>query len=84
MQLDIYNFRRSKPQWETLVLRVSFKTSLQQLDELKHKMNAYVEEERVDFIDGVSVNISNFTDLETMIIKVSFCHRTNWQVCSIV
>lgn len=78
--VDIYNYRRSNPQWETIIINVSFKTPRSQIDALCDKLNDFVESDRVDFTKKVTVSIDQFVNLETMTLKVNYCHCTNWQV----
>jgi small-conductance mechanosensitive channel len=76
---DIYNYRRSAPQTDLIALKVAFNTPKEKLDELQKKLNTFVESDRVDFIKKVGLIIDGFADLESMMVKVTYCHRTNWQ-----
>ena len=76
---DIINYRRSSPQYDQIALKVAFTTPKAKLDQLCEKLNSFVQSERVDFIKKVGINLDSFVDLESAIIKISYCHRTNWQ-----
>ena len=76
---DIWNIRRSKPQWDTITLKLSFHTSTEQVLALREQFQDFVAASTSDFGRDTSVNLDQFTDLETMVVKVYYSHRTNWQ-----
>lgn len=77
--MDIYNQRRSNPQSEIIYLQISFNTPNHILTDLQDKLLAYVERESTDYLKKASVQIDQFTNLETCVIKVYYCQKTNWQ-----
>ncbi|KAI3645751.1 hypothetical protein MP228_008679 [Amoeboaphelidium protococcarum] len=77
--LDISNIRRAKPQYEQYALRVTYTTPLEKLQELQKKLQAFVKSESTHFQEGVSFSIDNFTDMEGMVVKLTYAHRTNYQ-----
>lgn len=42
-------------------------------------MQAFVKSESTHFQEGVSFSIDNFTDMEGMVVKLTYAHRTNYQ-----
>ncbi len=79
---DIWNVRRSCPQCDTVRLAIQFATPNEKIRELMGKLNEYVASEPTDFGKKVVMNVEQFTDLETMVLKVIYWHRNNWQVCN--
>lgn len=79
VQTDIWNVRRSKPQWDTIVLNLSFQTSAEKLQAAKKRFTEFVARESSDFGKDLAFNLDQFTDLTTVCMKLCYSHRTNWQ-----
>ena len=77
---DIFNLRRSGPQAEQIVLKVAFTTPNSTLEEISKRMCAFAESENSDFEKKVGISVDLSYDLESLLVKVTYRHRINWQV----
>lgn len=76
---SLTNYRRSKPQCDVVTLQVSFSTPVSVLQELAKVMTEWVRENQADYQDTVSTAVESFVNLETLVVKVYYVHRSSWQ-----
>ncbi len=79
-RFDIYNFRRSGPQAEQIVVKISWDTPWKLVEEVQQRLSAYAEQEGTDFEKRVGIWIDPIFDMQSLIVKFTYKHRTNWQV----
>lgn len=61
------------------MLQVSFSTPTAMITELQRRLQQYVTGESADFGSKSTVQIDQFTDLETMVLKVYYSQKSNKQ-----
>ncbi|KAJ1675409.1 hypothetical protein EV182_001323 [Spiromyces aspiralis] len=75
----IYNMRRSKSQSESIPIKFDFSTTPEQLEELKRRMNAFVEANPREFVAPIAFNVDTLTDTHHVTVNVGITHKANFQ-----
>ncbi|CAO1613955.1 unnamed protein product [Jaminaea pallidilutea] len=78
-QKAITNHRRSGPIEEFVKLDVAYATSLAQLEGLRNKMVAWLDNEGRDFRPGLNISITSLGDQSKMSISTGIRYKSNWQ-----
>ncbi|RDB20890.1 hypothetical protein Hypma_011984 [Hypsizygus marmoreus] len=74
----VHNLRRSKSMWETTKLTISYDTPLEIVDQLKSRINAYVQANNREW-SGCNLNIDKMEYQNALHLVVAMEHRPNWQ-----
>ncbi|TPX37039.1 hypothetical protein SmJEL517_g00849 [Synchytrium microbalum] len=74
----INNIRRSGPQVETVLLKLSGDTTEAQLQKLKERLGDFAQHSSRDFNSSVTTHIKELNDSNQMTVSVSITHKTNW------
>uniref|UniRef100_V5E9X0 EF-hand domain-containing protein n=1 Tax=Kalmanozyma brasiliensis (strain GHG001) TaxID=1365824 RepID=V5E9X0_KALBG len=75
----IYNSRRSGPQWDVTLIQVSFETSLETIDQLRHKLSSFTKENDRDFAGPLDLNFDSISQQNAIELVVAFQMKTNYQ-----
>ncbi|OZJ03567.1 hypothetical protein BZG36_03090 [Bifiguratus adelaidae] len=75
----ILNIRRSGIMGEAVSLSINMDTSFEQIEQLRLKMNAFLETEPKEFFPTTDITIADFEDLQLMKISIAIPHKSNWQ-----
>ncbi|ROT43566.1 hypothetical protein SODALDRAFT_355784 [Sodiomyces alkalinus F11] len=78
--LWIENISRSKHMKEDITVNISFDTSFEDIELLRHEMEAFVRlpENSRDFQPDVSMTVDGVGDLDKLVLVVSVKHKGNW------
>lgn len=74
----VHNLRRSKSMWESTNLMVSYNTPMEAVDQLRSKINTYVNENNREW-SGFGLNIDKMEYQNAIHLIVAMEHRPNWQ-----
>ncbi|KAI0272641.1 hypothetical protein BC834DRAFT_840866 [Gloeopeniophorella convolvens] len=74
----VHNMRRSNSMWESTTVTVGYDTSLEIIEQLKVKLQAYVAEKNRDW-NAVGVNIDKMEFQNAIHLTIAMEHRPNWQ-----
>jgi small-conductance mechanosensitive channel len=75
----IFNIRRSGPIRDFLRLQVSFDTPLEKLNQLRRKLEGFVQREANDFNDFSLINVEYLENCNKLGLQIIIIHKTNWQ-----
>ncbi|MBW0490521.1 hypothetical protein O181_030236 [Austropuccinia psidii MF-1] len=75
----VVNIRRSGPISEPFTWEVGFNTPFKKVEELRKKMEAFVQVERRDFFKDFDVSIEDFEGQEKLTLSASINYKSNWQ-----
>ncbi|GLB35076.1 putative mechanosensitive ion channel [Lyophyllum shimeji] len=74
----VHNLRRSKSMWETTKLTIAYNTPLEVIEQLKSRINAYVNANSREW-SGCGLNIESMEYQNAITLVVAMEHRPNWQ-----
>ncbi|KAG8218629.1 Mechanosensitive ion channel-domain-containing protein [Butyriboletus roseoflavus] len=74
----VHNMRRSTSMWESTTITISYNTSLEIVEQLKQRIQAYVVANSREW-SGCSVNIDKMEYQNAIYLTISIEHRSNWQ-----
>ncbi|TFL04521.1 Mechanosensitive ion channel-domain-containing protein [Pterulicium gracile] len=75
----IQNIRRSPQMSETFTFLVSYGTSFEDLEVLRHKMLHFLEKNRRDYYPSFDVSVVDFPEQEKMLLTVDIKYKSNSQ-----
>lgn len=78
--LWIENVSRSKAMKETLTINISYDTSFEDIELLRHEMEKFVRhtDNSRDFQPDVAMGVSSVGDLDKLALEVVIKHKSNW------
>ncbi|KIJ70095.1 hypothetical protein HYDPIDRAFT_172003 [Hydnomerulius pinastri MD-312] len=74
----VHNMRRSSSMWESTTIMVSYSTSLEIVEQLKQRIQAYVAANSREW-SGCGVNIDKMEYQNAIHLTIAVEHRPNWQ-----
>ncbi|KIL00586.1 hypothetical protein PAXRUDRAFT_821485 [Paxillus rubicundulus Ve08.2h10] len=74
----VHNMRRSSSMWESTTITVSYNTSLEIVEQLKQRIQAYVAANNREW-SGCGVNIDKMEYQNAIDLTIAVEHRSNWQ-----
>ncbi|TBU30708.1 Mechanosensitive ion channel-domain-containing protein [Dichomitus squalens] len=74
----VHNLRRSNSMWESTTLTVAYDTPLEQLEQLRIRLQGYVATNNREW-SNVTVNIDKMDNQNAISLIVAMEHRPNWQ-----
>lgn len=74
----VHNLRRSNSMWESTTVTVAYDTSLDVIEQLRMRLQAYVNTNSREW-SGVGVNIDKMEHQNAISLIVAMEHRPNWQ-----
>jgi len=74
----VHNMRRSSSMWESTTITVSYNTSLEIVEQLKQRIQAYVTANNREW-SGCGVNIDKMEYQNAIGLTIAMEHRSNWQ-----
>ncbi|KAF9226600.1 hypothetical protein BS17DRAFT_775873 [Gyrodon lividus] len=74
----VHNMRRSSSMWESTTITVSYNTSLEIVEQLKQRIQAYVAANNREW-SGCGVNIDKMEYQNAIYLTIAMEHRPNWQ-----
>ncbi|KAI9845463.1 MAG: hypothetical protein M1838_001725 [Thelocarpon superellum] len=77
--LFILNMRRSGGLAEGVPVTVKFGTSLEQIDALRQRLLAFVQEEKREFQGKILTELRDVTEAYSITLNVVFFYKSNWQ-----
>ena len=77
--LFIMNQRRSGGLAEAVPLTVKFGTTLEQVDELRHRLTDFVKSEKREYQSNILTEIRDVVEANSVNLNVIFFYKTNWQ-----
>ncbi|KAI5123926.1 hypothetical protein M0805_006343 [Coniferiporia weirii] len=75
----IHNIRRSPQMSETFEFEVAYSTTLEQIENLREKMVAFVQSQGRDFLPSFDVVVKDIPDQEKMVLSADIKYKSNWQ-----
>ena len=78
LQKRTENFSRSGVNRQGVSLFVSFKTSFEDIVYLRQELEAFVAENKRDYMPDLAVSVVNLHELNKIEIKCSVAHKSNW------
>jgi small-conductance mechanosensitive channel len=75
----IFNIRRSGPIRDFLRLQISFDTPLEKLNQLRRRLEGFVQREANDFNDFSLINVEYLENCNKLGLQIIIVHKTNWQ-----
>ncbi|CRK17982.1 hypothetical protein BN1723_017598, partial [Verticillium longisporum] len=78
--LWIENVSRSKAMKEVITIHISYDTSFEDIETLRHEMEAFVRhsDNSRDFQPDVAMGVSSVGDLDKLALDVVIKHKSNW------
>jgi small-conductance mechanosensitive channel len=78
LQKRIENFSRSGVNRQGLSLFVSFKTSFEDIVYLRQEIEAFLAENKRDYMQDLGLSVVNLHELNKIEIRCSVAHKSNW------
>ena len=77
--LFILNQRRSGPLAEAVPIIIKFGTTLQQIEQLRHRLLEFVRSEKREFDGNILTELRQVTENYSITLNVVFFYKSNWQ-----
>ncbi|KAJ1929827.1 hypothetical protein IWQ60_000856 [Tieghemiomyces parasiticus] len=79
LNLFINNLRRSPPQSETITVNFDFYTPETKLDQLKERLDHFLDQFPRIFEPGVGFSVDSVIDAHKIAVNLSLSYKANWQ-----
>lgn len=77
--LFILNQRRSGPLAEAVPIIIKFGTTLQQIEQLRHRLLEFVRSEKREFDGNILTELREVTENYSITLNIVFFYKSNWQ-----